>query len=241
MFLEEGFMQIKALAGVAVAALSLTAAQTASASIFVLNFAGLNGNAEEPVENFYNGGFGGDGSGPGPNYGITFTSNGLACSGQPGGTCNSAEIPGGPGANLLFFLGGTDATMNVAAGFTTGFSFFYSAVNNPGFINVWSGLDETGTLLATLALPTTPNDGDPGCFGTNFCPYVPINVAFAGTAESVGFGGTINQIAFADVTLGSNTPGAPEPATWAMMLLGVAGVGATLRGARRKVSAATAA
>ena len=221
------------------AALSFAAAQAANASVYVLNFAGLNGNAEEPVENYYNGGFGGDGSGPGPNYGITFTSNALSCSGQPGGTCNTAEIPGGPGANTLFFLGGGAATMNVAAGFTTGFSFYYSAVNNPGFINVWSGVNDTGTLLATLNLPTTPNDGDPGCYGTNFCPYVAINVAFAGTAESVDFGGTLNQVGFADVTLGSNTAGgAPEPASWALMLIGVAGLGAAIRGKRRQIATA---
>jgi hypothetical protein len=223
---------------VAGAALSLVAAQTANAAIFVLNFAGLNGNAQEPVENYYNGGLGGDGSGPGPNDGIVFTSNGLACSGQPGGSCNTAEIPGGPGANALFFLTGAAATMNVAAGFTTGFSFYYSAVNNPGSINVWSGLNDSGTLLATLALPLTPNDGNAGCLGTNFCPYVPINVAFAGTAMSVDFGGSVNQVGFADVTLGSNTPGAPEPATWGLMLLGLGGVGAAARLSRRRIAAA---
>jgi hypothetical protein len=213
----------------------MVAVQSANATVFVLNFAGLNGNAEEGVANYYNGGTGSLGSGPGPNYGIVFTSNALACSGQPGGTCNTAEIPGGAGANALFFLGGGAATMNVAAGFTTGFSFFYSAVNNPGFINVWSGLNDTGTLLATLNLPTTPNDGDPGCQGTNFCPYVATNVAFAGTAESVDFGGSANQVAFADVTLGSNTAGGtPEPATWAMMLLGFGGMGAAMRSARRR-------
>lgn len=229
-------MKIAAL--LAGAALSLVATQAANAKVFVLNFAGLDGNAEEPVNNYYNGGTGGNGSGPGPNYGIVFSSNGLACSGQPGGTCNTAEIPGGPGANVLFFLGGTAATMNVAAGFTTGFSFYYSAVNEPGFINVWSGLNDTGTLLATLTLPLTPNDGDPGCQGTNFCPYVPINVAFAGTAESVDFGGSLNQVGFADVTLGSNTPGIPEPATWGLMLLGLGGIGAAARLSRRRLAAA---
>src|SRR5271166_4861668 len=42
----------------------------------VLTFEGLQ--CEEPVASFYNGGLGGNGSGPGPNFGITFPSNALA-------------------------------------------------------------------------------------------------------------------------------------------------------------------
>jgi hypothetical protein len=211
-------------------------ATAANASI-VLNFAGLNGNAEESILNYYDGGFGGLGSGPGPNYGITFSTNALACSGQPGGTCNTAEIPGGPGAQAAFFLTGTGDVVDRAAGFTTGFSFYYTAVSNPGVVTVWSGLDGGGTLLATLNLPLTPNDGDSGCFGTNFCPYVAAGVSFAGTAESVNFGGTGNQIGFADMTFGSATPGTPEPSTWAMMMLGFAGLGFAGYRASRKSAA----
>ena len=66
---------------IAGAALSLATAQAATASVYVLNFAGLNGNAEEYVDNYYNGGTGSLGSGPGPNYGISFSSNALALKG----------------------------------------------------------------------------------------------------------------------------------------------------------------
>jgi hypothetical protein len=63
-----------------------------------------------------------------------------------------------------------------------------------------------------LTLPTTPNGAsNPGCFGTNFCPYEPIAVAFAGTAQSVDFSGTANEISFADITLGASTPTVPGP------------------------------
>ncbi len=213
---------------------------TAQAAVVVLNFAGLNGNAQENPLEFYNGGVGSLGSGPGPNFGISFGPDSIACSGQPGGNCNSAQIPGGAGANLLFFLTGPGAVMNVAAGFTTGFSFFYSAAFNPAVVTVWDGLNGTGTLLATINLPTTP-DGSaiPGCEGTNFCPYSPIGAAFAGTALSVNFSGTANQVAFAAITLGSETPGGsvvPLPAALPLFASGLGALG--LVGWRRKKKAA---
>lgn len=216
---------------------TLLVAAALPASAQTLNFEGLNGNGQELILDYYNGGTGSLGSTGGPNYGITFSNNAIACSGQPGGSCNSAAIPGD--GNLLFFLSGSASTMNVAGGFDTGFSFFYSAVNNPAFINVYSGLDGTGTLLATLNLALTPNGtGIPGCSGTNFCPYSAAGVSFSGTALSVDFGGAANQVAFAQITLNSVTPGTgpvPEPATWAMMIGGFALVGASMRRARTTV------
>ena len=204
----------------------------ASANVIHLDFAGLNGNLEEGPGNYYNGGFGTLGSGPGPNYGIVFGSDSLTCSGQPGGLCNTAMIPGGPGANALFFLTGPGDVMDVAHGFTTGFSFYYSAPFFTGTVEVWSGLDGTGTLLATLNLPLTTNgSGTTGCYGTNYCPYVADGVHFSGTAESVVFTGTANYIAFADITLGSASP-VPEPLTLSVLGAGLVAAGAMRR--RRK-------
>ena len=194
------------------------------AATVVLTFEGLRDGEE--VLNYYNGGTGSLGSGPGTNYGVAFSANSLAVvQSNMGGTGNTGGEPTPP--TSLFFLSGSADTMNVAGGFTTGFSFFYSAVNEGGTVNVYSGLNATGTLLATLTLPLTPNDGG-GCTGlgaasnpgANFCPFLPFGVTFSGTAESVDFGGTANQIAFDNITLGASTPGGGVPEPTSLFLLG---------------------
>ena len=187
-----------------------------------LNFVGLQNL--EPVENYYNGGLGGLGSGPGPNYGIVFGPDSLAIiNAASGGTGNTLNEPGG-GNTCLFFLSGPGDVMDVAAGFTTGFSFYYAAPIYPGSVTVWSGLDGTGTLLATLSLGLTP-DGL-SLYGYDYSIWQAVGVSFPGIAESAIFSGTANYIAFADVTLGAASPSVPEPATLLLLGSGLVGLAA---------------
>jgi hypothetical protein len=210
-----------ALAG-ALALISLSGA--ASAAVIVLDFENVNASYPSGyafVNDYYNGGTSSDGT-SGTNYGVSFSGNAQAICLNTIGTSCSNTSRGGLGDSTsqkggLFFLSGAQTFMNVAAGFTTGFSFFYSAINRAGSVGVYDGLNGTGNLLATLNLPTTPSTCPSG-YNAGFCPFVATGVGFLGTALSVSFAGVANQIVFDDVTFGSTVP-SPIPLPAALPLL----------------------
>ena len=115
-----------------------------------LTFEGLQN--EEEILSYYNGGLGSDGSGPGPSYGITFTSDALAliAGSAPGGTGNFSGEPSP--VTAMFFLSGTGPTMNDPGGFTSLY-FYYSNTTYTGDVTIWSGLNGSGTELANISLP----------------------------------------------------------------------------------------
>ena len=222
-------MKVASRIGFAFVALMLMAGPAKAAPV-VLTFEGLGDL--EPVNNYYDGGYGGNGSGPGPNYGITFGSDSLALIDQTsGGSGNTGNDPSPH--TVLVFLSGPGDVMDVAAGFNTGFSFYYAVPFYTGSVTVWSGMDGTGTLLGSINLPLTP-DGSP----YNYSVWEPAGVAFAGTAMSAIFSGTANYIVFDNITLGSSTPGVPEPSS--MVLIGIGGIGLFLFDRRRRAKAVVA-
>jgi hypothetical protein len=201
-------LPVLSVAGIAISLAGLCAAQQC-AQTPILTFEGLRNT--EPVFEFYNGGKGGNGSGPGPNYGITFEGQSLAVidnasvnpsndvGGQEGG-----DVSNNPsGVTSVFFLGGSAVVMNVPAGFTTGFSVYYAAANTPGTITVYDGLDGSGNVLATVQLAVNGSN----CGSATYSCWSPIGVPFDGVAKSVDFGGAANYIAFDNITVGSVTPG----------------------------------
>lgn len=112
---------------------------------------------------------------------------------------------------------GTDATMNVAAGFTGNLSFWYAA---SAFVvqgvNVYSGLDGTGTLLASFNL--VANAQADGCSSAPYCRFDQLGSSFAGTARSITFGGAAGQAGFDNIQITA----VPEPTTMLMLSLGLA-------------------
>lgn len=217
-------MNMKQLAFSATLALGFAASPAASA-VVSLDFTGVATTSNSTsVGDFYNGGTSGDGN-TGTNYGVSFSSNALAINNY-NGCCEPDSALGNKG--ILFFLSGSEVTLNFAAGFTDGFSFFYSS-NSAAAIRVYDGLNGTGNLLATLNLVQQANtDCAPGSSGF-YCNWTPIGVSFSGTARSIDFGGGANFVAYDNITFGSATPGVPEPATWAMMIGGFGLIGTAMR------------
>ena len=210
---------MKKFALAAMVAASLAA--PASAAVVVLDFEGV-GNLN-PVGNFY-----------APDF--TFSPSTLAVvDSDAGGTGNIANEPSP--STVMFFLDGSNAILNATNGFTNGFSFYYSS-STAASVTVYSGANATGDVLGVLNLSAQFADNCSGDPTGGFCNWSAIGVSFAGTAYSIDFGGTANQTAFDNITFGSANPGVPEPATWAMMIMGFGLVGASMR--RRGVARVSA-
>ncbi len=197
--------------------------QNAHATI-VLDFEGAGSGAQ--LLNFYNGGTDSAGN-SGTNYGIGFGSNALAAiDSDDGGSGNFANEPSSK--TTMFFLSGS-AVLNYAAGFDTGFSFFYSS-STAASVKVYDGIDATGTLLADIPLTAQFNQGCTGDPTGGFCNWTAVGASFAGIAKSIDFGGTVNQVGYDNITFGSSTPGkVPEPASLALVGAGIAAILRTRR------------
>ncbi len=203
--------------------------QNGERSVILLTFEGL-GNLDF-ILNYYNGGFSSFGNGPGPNDGIYFNDAAQTIiSGAVGGTGNFSNSPSP--YTIMFFLSGNASVMNVPAGFTTGFSYYYASYYE-STVYVYDGLDATGNLLATQTFPANaPSTQCPaGSYGT-YCHWDPVGVSFSGTAKSVAFSGVADYCGFDDVTFGSSTPG-PQPvpiSNWALFIaIGLIVVAAVVR------------
>jgi hypothetical protein len=187
----------------------MLACGVASATPITMDFDGLTPGTS--VHTYYDGGctraFGFKVDCHGPDYGVVWKKAII-------GISPDAPSPFGF-AGLLF---SDSATMNVAAGFDGGVSFYYYNASNILFssgISVYSGLNGHGTLLSSGDLGPT-HDWD-------F-----FDLTFSGVAQSVIFHGSpLFFTGFDDVTLGVNAPANPVPEPGA---LGVFGLGVLLMG-----------
>lgn len=199
-----------------VAAIALIGLKPVSAEQVLLTFEGLKNG--EPVNTYYNGGFGGLGTGPGPNYGITFS--GPVVDGQNDAIAyipRSGLLVNQPSPTVLLLAselstipGGTpiSAYMNVSPGFTGSLGLYYAAIDTDASVQIFSGSDGTGTLLASMTLPFASQTT--GIFNTS-----EIDVSFSGVAHSAVFSGGNQQVAFADIRLTI-----PEPASPVLLVIG---------------------
>lgn len=222
--------------------LSIFLSSPSFANVIYLDFEGIESYPHSSgvnIAEYYNGGAASNGR-IGPNLGVSFGQDTfLLCLNTPGVDCSAVSRGGfGPPAsqrNAFFFM--FQDVINIPAGFDTGLAFAYA---NPFWdgasLTLYDGVNRTGNLLATFALPLTPDDQcDPLISGgARFCPFVIQSFAFRGIARSIF--ANLDNLVFDDLTLGSTQigGGVPEPASWAMMIAGFGFVGAAARRRRGK-------
>jgi len=173
----------------------LAAAQTKG----IVTFGGMKNL--EFIDQYYDGGKGSLGSGPGPNYGVEFTANAQAIvSASKGGSGNFIHNPGG--YPVMLFQTGNAATMTATNGVGVALWFYYSALQT-GKATVYDGPNGTGTILASITLP--PNNS--GCTTYKLCVWSAVGVPLsAATAGSITFAGVADYLAIGSIHLGSAIP-----------------------------------
>jgi hypothetical protein len=202
---------------------ALASVNIAKADVILLNFEGTGNLAQ--VLDFYNGGTDNQGN-SGSNYHVSFNPYALSLIDEEAG--GSGNFANEPSASTALFFVDNRAVMNYAPGFSTGFSFFYSAAAS-AIVDIFDGLDGTGNLLASISLNSQYGDGCSGDPAGEFCNWTSIGTTFAGLAKSVYFGNAANAVAFDNLTLGAVEPlETPEPETLALLGLGL-GLGCLLR------------
>jgi len=149
----------------------------------------------------------------GANLGVSFGSDAQALrNDELGPYFSNAPTPIG-----VMMAAGPDAFMNVPLGFSKLGLFYSSNAAVAAGVKAWSGLDGTGTVLASLSLA---NNAQQGCSDTAFCRFQWLETTFTGVALSVSFGDAANVAAFDNVRVTA----VPEPTSLLLMALGLAGV-----------------
>ncbi len=226
---------------IAIAA-ALLAGGSAARAATVLGFEKVNltypQSTYASILNFYNGGTSSDGT-SGTNFGISFSSDAVAvCMNALGGSCSNASRNGTSPTSSQGGLGMKTGAATMYLDFTapyTGFiAFRYQVTGFPVSIQAFDGPGGSGTAL-TSALILTPTAGPCPAYNALMCNLGPGGLGSVTNAKSLVFVGLPGHFVFDDLTFGAgNDPldppaGAPEPAAWAMMLLGFGGMGAALR------------
>jgi Bacterial Ig-like domain (group 3) len=154
----------------------------------------------EFVNDFYNGGKGSLGSGPGKDLQLQFASNAQAIvSASKGGSGNVINNPGA--YPVMFFQTGKDVVMTATAGVSVGLWFSYSALQ-PGTATVYDGPNGAGNILASITL--SPNNS--GCNTYKMCVWSPVGVPLTTPAGSIRFSGAANFLAIGAIHLGVKLP-----------------------------------
>lgn len=205
------------LAGAALAAAFALPAQAA----VTLDFEG-NGDFTF-LGDFYNGGAGG-------NYGIRSVAPADTAMTFTTAAAQVRDVAFTPsGVTAMGIIGGDRAVINVVGGFEGGLSTWYSAARGSS-IEIYDDLLGRGNLLATLTLSSQHRVGCESYQEATHCNWSKVSGTFAGIGKSIVFRARSQDTFLDDLTFGLEpTAVVPEPASWAMMIMGFGLSGALLR------------
>lgn len=196
---------------------------SASADVFTVTFDEFNTSISnisppyaEAIGSYYSGGFGSNGTGPGPNYGLTFDSGAYAAGDLAAtGYYPFANEPSPP--NVAGDLGSA-MTIDSSPGIQNGLYLYYDSPLGPADASVYDGPGGTGTLLADV--PLAQSSG-----GDVFDTWTGVSIPFSGTAYSVVLSGPHGETAWDSITFGSpDAPQVPEPGTLGLLAMGLVGL-----------------
>jgi hypothetical protein len=242
-----------------VALLGFGAAAATSASAFEIQQTGQL-HSGSYLDSYYSGGYAGNtytsgpltGNiqyGPGPNDGVAFSSNAnVQSSGTSAGKFENLPTNDlDHNTQVLYFsaLGGatTVDTINFAKGFN-GISFDYSLSGNNSLyahtVDIWSGLNGTGTLLGTISL--TASAAPTACSNRldTYCSWSFASESNIIDAKSITFGVANSAASVNTEYFGVTITPVPEPSSAWLLLGGMAGLLGFV-GRRRRAGGTTAA
>lgn len=181
-------------------------------SVELLNFEGLQSG--QPVGTFYDG----SGTPNTPNYGIFFSSNFIGL--RPSSlSLGAGGLDPDPNSTPYIYISNSTlpGVMNAENGFSSGLNFFYASLANET-VTVWSGINGSGSVLASMTLSASCSGSPTGCL------WFDTGLSFSGTAESVTFSGPGNSIGLSNITLGQSTTAVPEPSSIYLLGIGLLGI-----------------